>query len=143
MEFPGRLIESEQFGAIWIPTATVEIKYQKFSLSCEMLVDTGAYLSMIPYQVGIELGLTVSEDVILEAGGAGEASIPHVVKEVFARLTNAFVLWEIQIGDYSIHARIGWALTDEVPLLLGRLDVFDEFDIEFSQSRRKVIFRKM
>ena len=82
---------------------------------------------MIPYQVGIELGLTVSEDVILEAGGAGGASIPHVVKEVFARLTNAFVLWEIQIGDYSIHARIGWALTDEVPLLLGRLDVFDEF----------------
>ena len=44
MEFPGRLIESEQFGAIWIPTATVEIKYQKFSLSCEMLVDTGGGL---------------------------------------------------------------------------------------------------
>ena len=132
MEFPGRLIESEQFGTIWMPTATVEIKYQKLSLSCEMLVDTGAYLSMIPYQVGVELGLTISEDEILEAGGAGGASIPHVVKEV-----------EIQIGDYSIHARIGWALTDEVPLLLGRLDVFDEFDIEFSQSQRKVIFRKM
>ncbi|MBM3238823.1 hypothetical protein FJZ31_21240 [Candidatus Poribacteria bacterium] len=97
-----------------------------------MLVDTGAYLSMMPYQVGVELGLTISEDEIFEAGGAGGASIPHVVKEV-----------EIQIGDYSINARIGWALTDEVPLILGRLDVFDKFDIEFSQSRRKVIFRKM
>ena len=132
IEFPGRLVESERFGTIWIPTAIVEIKSQKLSLSCKMLVDTGAYLSMIPYSVGIELGLTISEDEILEAGGAGGASIPHVVKEL-----------EIQIGDYSIHARIGWALTDEVPLLLGRLDIYDEFDIEFSQSRRKVIFRKM
>jgi hypothetical protein len=67
IEFSGRLIESERFGTIWLPTAT--IKYQNNSLSCEMLVDTGAYLSMIPYQVGIELGLTVSEDEILEAGG--------------------------------------------------------------------------
>jgi hypothetical protein len=50
---------------------------------------------------------------------------------------------ELQIGGNSIHTRIGWALTDEVPLLLGRLDVFNEFDIEFSQSRRKTIFRKI
>jgi hypothetical protein len=132
MEFPGRLIESEQLGAIWVPTATVEIKYRKLSLSCEMLVDTGAYLSMVPYQIGIELGLTISEDEILEAGGVGGVSIPHMVKEV-----------ELQIGENSIHTRIGWALTDEVPLLLGRLDVFNEFDIEFSQSRRKTIFRKI
>ena len=132
MEFPGRLIESEQLGATWVPTATVEIKYQKLLLSCEMLVDTGAYLRMIPYQIGTELGLTISEDGILEAGGTGGASIPHVVKEV-----------ELRIGGNFIHARIGWALTDEVPLLLGRLDVFDEFDIEFSQSRRKTIFRRM
>lgn len=132
MEFPGRLIESEQLGAIWVPTATVGIKYGKLSLSCEMLVDTGAYLSMVPYQIGMELGLTISEDEILEAGGVGGASIPHIVKEV-----------ELQIGENSIHIRIGWALTDEVPLLLGRLDVFDEFDIEFSQSRRRTIFRKI
>jgi hypothetical protein len=65
MEFPGRLIESEQLGAIWVPTATVEIKYRKLSLSCEMLVDTGAYLSMVPYQIGIELGLTISEDEMM------------------------------------------------------------------------------
>lgn len=131
-EFPGKIIESEQFGTIWVPTVTVEIKYQESSLSCEMLVDAGAYLSMIPYQVGIELGLTISNDEVMEAGGAGGASIPHVVKEV-----------ELQIGAYSIQSRIGWALTDEIPLLLGRLDVFDEFDIEFSQSRHKITFRKV
>jgi hypothetical protein len=34
-----------------------------------------------------------------------------------------------------------WALSDDVPNILGRQDVFDRFNIEFRQYDKKVIFR--
>ena len=37
-------------------------------------------------------------------------------------------------------ARVAWSLTEDVPLVLGRLDVFNEFDIFFKEREEKVIF---
>lgn len=44
--------------------------------------------------------------------------------------------------DARVEARVGWALTDDVPLILGRLDIFRSFVIEFRELEGKIIFRR-
>lgn len=46
----------------------------------------------------------------------------------------------MKIGDEILDTRIAWALIEEVPLLLGRTDVFNLFDICFNKNK-KTIFR--
>ena len=48
----------------------------------------------------------------------------------------------MRIGEYSFIVKVGWAQIDHVPLLLGRANVFDEFEIAFKQFDKKVVFIK-
>ena len=61
--------------------------------------------------------------------GIGGEGIPYVVKEVALSFTG-----------YKFNARIGWALIEEVPLLLGRLDIFRRFKIVFYEGSQIVAF---
>jgi hypothetical protein len=47
----------------------------------------------------------------------------------------------MEIGDIRFLSTVMWALSDDLPNLLGREDVFDCFHIEFKQSERRTIFR--
>jgi hypothetical protein len=55
--------------------------------------------------------------------------IPIVVRRV-----------SMKIGDKEFEARVAWSLTEDVPLVLGRLDVFNKFDILFKEREEKVVF---
>ena len=46
--------------------------------------------------------------------------------------------FERKIG---LPARVGWALIEEVPFLLGRLDVFRELSIELWEFENKIVIR--
>ena len=46
----------------------------------------------------------------------------------------------MEIGGVRFHSVVMWALSDDLPNLLGREDVFDRFNIEFRQHERKVLF---
>jgi len=37
---------------------------------------------------------------------------------------------------------VAWSMTEEVPLLLGRMDVFERFRITFDERNRIVDFRE-
>ena len=60
--------------------------------------------------------------------GIGEGSIPYILSRV-----------TIKIGAIETSIRVGWALIDEVPLILGRLDLFNQFSIEFREFEDKII----
>ncbi len=47
---------------------------------------------------------------------------------------------DMEIAGTRFTARIGWALTERVPLLLGRLDIFDHFRIVFEVNKGFVEF---
>jgi len=93
-----------------------------------MYIDSGADLTIIPYRLGLMLGLRL-EGPIEEVHGIG-GGIPIIIRHL-----------ELRIGDVVISARVGWSLREDVPLLLGRMDVFSEFDIEFREREEKVVFR--
>ena len=93
-------------------------------------MDSGADISLIPESVGEALGFSTGESDLREVRSVSGHFIKIAVKNV-----------KICIGRRIFNVRIGWALTEDVPLLLGRLDVFDKFKITFDEKNKTVIFR--
>src|SRR5712691_4084471 len=122
MDFPFVRRPSRRFGELLKPIIPVRISGPGRAINVFMLLDSGADLSMLPYLVGEAIGLRLDMGTRSEAQGIGEGAVPYIVGEV-----------DLQIGETVFHARIGWALIEEVPLLLGRLDVFRELAIEFRE----------
>lgn len=119
------------FGRIESPVAKITLIHHRKKTLQVFYVDSGADLTLIPLSIGeiLELNNPKPEEIV-EIKGIGEKGIPIVLRKVV-----------IQIGNINIDCRIGWALIEDVPLLLGREDFFKYFDIVFSRNR-KTIFKK-
>lgn len=89
----------------------------------------GADHTLIPYRVGRFLGLSGVDGEVHEIHG-----ISGAVGVIYCDV-------ELEIASLQFPARVAWAQLEEVPLLLGRTDVFDRFEITFKQSERIVVFR--
>ncbi|MEW6104397.1 MAG: retropepsin-like aspartic protease [bacterium] len=112
-------------------TSTLRIISEEKGYRCQMLIDSGADITLIPKRAGDYLGFRIEKETIREIRGIGEGALPYIIKPV-----------QIEIGEYRIKGRIGWVLIEEVPFLLGRLDIFDQFDIKFDHLAKKVGFEK-
>lgn len=134
VRFPGEIVQHPDFGELWLPTVEVALSSSRTErpMLVEMIADSGAFLTLIPLRVGARLGFSLGPDEKPRHGkGAGASAIPYVVRQV-----------HMQIGKGWIFARIGWVQNDRTPPLLGRIDVFDAFSIEFRQSDRLTILRR-
>lgn len=100
------------------------------SVSVEFLVDSGADTTIVPWQVGQFLGWSI-----------GASDTPYIMSGVSGNMTCYERHINIQIGMIRFECTAMWALSDDVPNLLGRQDVFDHYNIEFRQRDKKVIFR--
>jgi len=129
--FPCVVYRHTTLGDIVQPYASVVLHHADHTFAGEFLVDSGADITLIPRGVGELLGLTASADDIEDLGDL-QAALPAVYREV-----------EMQIGEDRLPIRVAWALTENVPLILGRLDVFDFFDVEFRQRERCTVFRRL
>lgn len=61
--------------------------------------------------------------------GIAGRSVPYVVKRL-----------DFVFGRRKITARVAWSMTEEVPLLLGRMDLFEKFRSTFDERKRVVDF---
>lgn len=74
------------------------------------------------------MGFRITEaDKIEEIKGIGERGVPIIIKKIHMR-----------IGEKQLETRIAWALIEEVPMLLGRLDVFNMFNICFEKNKKTI-----
>jgi hypothetical protein len=96
----------------------------------EMLVDSGADVTFIPFKLGKHLGFSKSfGEATLTALGVG-SEVPYLIRE-----------HKIRINDVELIIHLLWGQDETLgDILLGRLDVFDHFDIIFSQHRQKIFF---
>lgn len=127
IEFPFVTGQSQKFGQILKPIIPVRISGPARSVNLSMLVDSGADLSIVPFSVGEVIGLPLDISTRGEVHGIGEGAVSYVLGQA-----------ELQIGQISFQARIGWALIEEVPFILGRLDVFDKLVIEFRAFENRI-----
>jgi hypothetical protein len=61
--------------------------------------------------------------------GVSGGGVPYIVKTVC-----------LGFEGLRVRTRIAWALIEEVPFLLGRLDVFRAFDVTFQERRGAILF---
>ncbi|HZY41702.1 MAG TPA: hypothetical protein VFF59_06850 [Anaerolineae bacterium] len=89
------------------------------------LVDSGATVNVLPYEVGVRLGATWDDRKanIRLAGSLGERD----AMPLFAM---------VQIGEFTpVRLAFAWVSRDDVPLILGQTNFFMEFDICFYRSK--------
>jgi len=85
---------------------------------------------MIPFRFGKALSLEQTpNDRLRKIKGITGPSVPYVVK----RLNFIF-------KGRKIAARVAWSMIEEVPLLLGRMDVFNRFRITFDEKNKTIDF---
>ena len=89
------------------------------------LVDSGATVNVLPYDIGIQLGGGWDERraIIRLAGNLGnQPAIP------------LFAMGEI--GEFApVRLAFAWVKSNQVPLILGQTNFFLEFDICFYRSK--------
>lgn len=128
VEFSFKKENSRIFGLIPRPVARIILINGDKQVPEMVYVDSGADVTLLPRSVGELLGFKIeANDKIEEIKGIGEWGIPIIIKKL-----------KIKIGEKLIDARIAWSLVEEVPMLLGRLDVFKLFDVTFEKERKTV-----
>lgn len=86
--------------------------------------DSGADFSLFPKGICKLLGLQLKAGQRSSIQGVGGKPIIVYLHRV-----------EMRIGEKSFGARVGFAASERMPYLLGRLDVLEYFDIRFERDR--------
>lgn len=115
---PVALVEFLSKDNLWIPQ--------------ELYIDSGADVTLLPYSVGDLLGFQMKPGEKTEEIGGIAGKIPIISR-----------LIKIRIEEYELEIRVAWSLLEGVPPLLGRKDIFDNFEITFKQKQGLVIFEKV
>lgn len=116
---------------IYRPVADVYLKSKSGEwIEFHPYIDSGADVTLLPLSLGKLIGLTVNKKKIEQIGGI-RGKVPVI-----------YAYNQVKIGDYQLKIKIGWALIETVPPLLGRTDVFDTFEVTFKQKEKKILFKK-
>lgn len=95
------------------------------SVVVDCLVDSGATINVLPYSVGIQLGAAWNQQTVrVPLGG------------ILAGREARAILADIQIGSLNpVRLAFAWVDTDDVPVLLGQTNFFQQFDVCLFRSR--------
>ncbi len=127
--FKYRKQKSSSFGDILRPIADVILESNGNQIEVPMYIDSGADITLLPFTLGKALGFHEEVDEIRQMKGISGAGVPYVVKKIGMILNNE-----------KIEARIAWSMIEDVPPLLGRMDIFPKFKILFDEAKEEVEF---
>jgi len=124
--------EEGSFGSVLRPVAEVILENGDLRVGIPMYIDSGADISMIPLRFGRSLGFRQEEgDTIREIKGVSGVSVPYILKKV-----------NLVLNGKKLEIRVAWALVENVPTLMGRIDIFDKFRIAFDERRGRIDFEE-
>jgi len=91
------------------------------------LVDSGAAINVLPYSLGVQLGFDWTQE-------KRSIALSGNLAPVEARV----VVLTALVGSLpSVRLAFAWAKTDAVPVILGQVNFFLEFDVCFFRSQRE------
>ncbi|MEH2131000.1 MAG: retroviral-like aspartic protease [Nostoc sp.] len=126
---PQRFSFTEGYDTFGVPDALPKLPliltYRNSSVDVSGLLDTGASVSVLRYSIGVQLGAIWEEQTI-------SVTLAGNLAPVEAR----GLLVSAQIGAFEpVRLVFAWSLSNDVPLLLGRMNFFLEFDVCFYRSQ--------
>ena len=124
-KFPYKIIDSNLGMVDRMPYLPLKLRLAGQSLNTEGLLDTGASVNVLPYELGLQLGL-IWEDETLSVLLSGNLALFE------ARA----VVVDAQISSFPImNLAFAWTQSPNVPLILGQANFFFEFDVCFFRAR--------
>jgi hypothetical protein len=130
-KFPYKIIDSNLGMVDRMPYLPLKLSLTGQSLNTEGLLDTGASVNVLPYELGLQLGL-IWEDETLSVLLAGN----------LARFEARAVVVDAQVSSFpSVNLAFAWTRSSNVPLILGQANFFFEFDVCFFRARSEFEIR--
>ncbi|HLO87646.1 MAG TPA: retroviral-like aspartic protease [Nostocaceae cyanobacterium] len=108
-----------------LPKLPLTLAYRNSTVEVSGLLDTGASVNVLPYSIGVQLGAVWEQQTtsVLLAGNLAPVEARGLVVSA-------------QIGTFEpVRLVFAWSLSNDVPLLLGRMNFFLEFDVCFYRSQ--------
>jgi Aspartyl protease len=123
--FPFVDADLSQPGASLMPLLPLTLSRGIQEIEVSGLLDTGASVNVLPYSLGLQLGLVWEEQ---------RTSIS--LSGNLARLPARGVIVSAKIASFApVRLAFAWTQTDNIRLLLGQANFFLEFDVCFFRSR--------
>ena len=95
------------------------------SIAASGLLDSGAMVNVLPFYLGIQLGYKWEE----------QTSFVRLSGNLAQSETRVVAL-QAQIADFApVRLVFAWTQSDSVPVILGQVNFFQEFDVCFFRSR--------
>lgn len=107
------------------PSLPLVLTYQSRSVTVPGLLDTGAMVNVLPYQVGVDLGASWEQQTTrLRLTGN------------LAQFEARGLLVSAVVGQFApARLAFAWTRATNVPVLLGHVNFFMEFDVCFYRSQ--------
>jgi hypothetical protein len=107
-----------------MPYLPLTLTYRNRSLEVMALLDTGASVNVLPYEVGLQLGAVWEEQ-----------TVPVQLSGNLAHMEARGLVVSATVADFSpVLLVLAWTVSREAPLILGHMNFFTEFDVCFYRS---------
>ncbi len=107
-----------------LPYLPLSLTYRDRSCETMALLDTGASVNVLPYEVGLQLG-AVWED----------QTVPIELSGNLAQMEARGLVLSATVAEFpSVLLAFAWTQSTEAPLILGHMNFFAEFDVCFYRA---------
>lgn len=108
-----------------LPQLPLTLTYQGRALAVSGLLDTGATVNVLPYSAGIQLGAVWERQ-----------TIPVRLTGNLARMDARALIVSATVGRFApVRLAFAWTQANDVPLILGHVNFFLEFDVCFYRTQ--------
>jgi hypothetical protein len=112
-------------GAVLMPLLSVRLQRQQQTFEALGLLDTGAMVNVLPYDLGLRLGAVWEQQ-----------TTPVRLSGNLAATEARGLVLQAQVGSFPpVQLAFAWTKLPDVPLILGQVNFFMEFDVCFYRSR--------
>jgi hypothetical protein len=124
-QFPFKQVSDENGSASFMPFLPLTLFHGSSELEVSGLLDTGATVNVMPYQIGLRLGAVWEEQT------------------TSLRLSGNLANWEARglivtakVADFkNVRLVFAWTISNEVPVILGQVNFFMSFNVCFYREQ--------
>jgi hypothetical protein len=107
-----------------LPYLPITLTYTNRSVQAMALLDTGASVNVLPYEIRLQLGAVWEEQ-----------TVPIQLSGNLARMEARGLVLSATVAEFpSILLAFAWTESREAPLILGHMNFFAEFDVCFYRA---------
>ena len=124
-QYPFLVTDPRQGPAGLKPFLPLTLSLGQQAVGVQGLLDTAASVNVLPHRLGVQLGAVWEQQ-----------TVPLQLTGNLAAYEARAVLLVATVGKFPpVNLAFAWTQTDQVPLLLGQVNFFMEFDVCFFRAR--------